>query len=268
MRNAILLVLALAVPPALHAQQTARRPPRDGVMYEFENFAAIYGSRLVEAFDSIPASRFDYRPTPVQQSVGYIAQHVEAANYTICERLGEPRHTSAAKDSLADSVKARWPKDTLVTRLRASLQFCELAMAHMPRLSSGTQARALLMFETDLAEHYSQLAGYMRQLGLAPPTALPPRRRTAIEFPVSSLRVFPGVYALTPDLELHVTLGEGGLFVQSTGGAVVRLWPEGNRDFFVREIDAQITFLLDASGAVAGLVVHQYGRDRTAVKIR
>ena len=268
MRHAILLTLALALPPQLHAQQAAQSTPRDGVMYEFEHFAAMYGSRLVAAFDSIPANRFDYRPTPAQQSVGYIAQHVEAANYTICARLGEQRHTVSATDALADSAKAKWPKDTLIARLRASLQFCTLALERMPRLASGTQALALLTFETDLAEHYSQLAGYMRQLGMNPPTALAPSRRAAIELPRSSLRAFAGVYALTPDLELNVTLGEGGLFAQSTGGAVVRLWPEGNRDFFLKEIDAQITFTLDASGVATGLIVHQYGRDRTAVKIR
>jgi uncharacterized damage-inducible protein DinB len=29
---------------------------------------------------------------------------------------------------------------------------------------------------TDLAEHYAQVASYMRQLGMVPPSALPPRR--------------------------------------------------------------------------------------------
>ena len=50
--------------------------------------ADIFGGRLVAAFDSIPASRYDYRPTPPQQSVGHIAQHLENANYGLCERLG------------------------------------------------------------------------------------------------------------------------------------------------------------------------------------
>ena len=36
-----------------------------------------------------------------------------------------------------------------------------------------TRARYLILLVTDLAEHYSQLAGYMRLLGLVPPSALP-----------------------------------------------------------------------------------------------
>jgi hypothetical protein len=35
------------------------------------------------------------------------------------------------------------------------------------------RARYLLLFLTDLAEHYNQLAGYMRLLGMVPPSALP-----------------------------------------------------------------------------------------------
>jgi hypothetical protein len=58
------------------------------------------------------------------------------------------------------------------------------------------------------------------------------------------------------------------LFIKSTGGATVRLWAESERDFFLKEIDAQVTFTRDASGAVTGLVVHQFGRDRSARRIR
>jgi hypothetical protein len=267
MRRRVLMILALAIPPVAAAQQ-APAQPRDGVMYAFENFADIYGSRLVAALELIPADRYGFRPTPLQQTVGYIAQHVEAANYGLCERIGDQRHASVAKDSLADTVKARWPKDTLVARLRASIRFCDDAMNHMPALTSGSQARTLLAFETDLAEHYSQVAGYMRQLGMLPPTAVPPRQRTAIELPASALRPFAGVYQLSRDQELDVTVREGVLFVQSTGGASARLWPESAHDFFLKEMDAQVTFVFDANGAVTGLVVHQYGADRPASKIR
>jgi hypothetical protein len=92
---------------------------------------------------------------------------------------------TAHKDSLPVSIKFTWPKDTLVSRLRASLQFCRRAFAleadskladnvalgpssceSIPRL------RALLFFTTDLAEHYGQVASYMRLMGLVPPSAL------------------------------------------------------------------------------------------------
>ena len=127
----------------------------------------------------------------------------------------------------------------------------------------------MLGFETDLAEHYSQISVYMRLLGLVPPSALPPRRRTAIELPASALSRFVGVYELAAGIEFDVTLRDGALSIRpSSGGDVVRLWPESATDFFVKEVDAQVTFVRDSLGTVTGFVLHQYGRDRPAKKTK
>lgn len=269
MRRRALLVIALMLPTVLGGQSPATHASPDGVMLAFERFADAFGSRLVAAFDSIPAARYDYRPTPSQQTIGYIAQHLEDANYSLCGRFGDLKHPRTATDSVADTIKARWPKDTLVARLEASLRFCDTAMARAGQLQSAALASALLAFETDLAEHYSQLSTYMRLLGMVPPSALPPRRRTAIELPASALSSYVGVYQIAPGLELHVTMQNGTLFIRSTaGGAALHLWPESGNDFFVNEVDAQVTFTRDASGTVTGLVLHQYGRDRPARKVR
>jgi hypothetical protein len=269
MRRRAILAIALALPTGLASQQTAARTPPDGVITAFSRFADIFGGRLSAAFDSIPESKYAYRPTPVQQSIGYIAQHLEDANYGLCERLGDLKHPRTAKDSLADTVKARWPKDTLTARLKASLAFCEEALSRVPRLDSPALASTLLAFETDLAEHYSQLAVYMRLLGMVPPSALPPKRRTAIELPATAVAPYVGVYELASGLTFEVTMRDTALYVRSSsGGDAVRLWPETRTDFFVKEADAQITFTRDAGGAVTGLVLHQFGRDRPAKKTR
>lgn len=261
--------LVLLVDGIAHAQEPQQRPAADGVLQQYIRFADIFGGRLVAAFDSIPADRYDYRPTPVQQSIGYIAQHLEDANYALCERLGAHRHAVTSKDSLADSVKARWPKDTLVARLKASLDFCDAALQEAGPVNTAARASTLLAFETDLAEHYSQLATYMRILGLVPPSALPPPVRTAITLPSASLAPFAGTYQLAAGVELAVTVGEGNLAIRSSlGGAPALLWPESPTRFFVKETDAQVTFTRDASGAVTGLVLHQFGKDRLARRMR
>lgn len=268
MRRCAGIVVTLAFPAAIAAQSSMARDST-GVMSSFTNFADIFGSRLVDAFDSIPASKYTFRPTPSQQTIGYIAQHLEEANYGLCDRLGASKHERSAKDSLADSVKARWPKDTLVARLRASLRFCDSVLERLGRLDSPARASPLLAFETDLAEHYSQLAVYMRLLGMVPPSALPPRQRTAIDLPASALSAFVGAYQLPLGPRLDVTMQGPALFIRSSnGGAAVRLWPEAATSFFVKEVDAQIRFVRDAGGAVSGLVLHQYGRDRPADRVR
>lgn len=267
LRRAFIL-LGLALPASLAAQSPVRPEARNDEMLAFENFALIFGSRLVAAFDSIPASRYDYRPTPPQQTIGYIAQHLEDANYGLCQRLGDLKRVRTAKDSLPDTVKARWPKDTLVARLRASLRFCEAALGHLDAVESADRASTLLAFETDLAEHYSQIAVYMRLLGMVPPSALPPKRRAAIELPPSALSAYVGVYQLARGLQFEVSMRDGALVIMPPNGGAVRLWPETRNDFFVKEVDAQITFTRDATGAVTGFVLHQYDRDRPARKVR
>ena len=269
MRPRHLLILQLLLPGLLAAQSSTPRESSNGVMIQFVRFADIFGSRLVAAFDSIPEARYTYRPTPKQQTVGYIAQHLERANYGLCERFGDASHPQSAKDSLADTVKARWPKDTLVARLRASLEFCDAALERLDRLDSPDLASNLLGFETDLAEHYSQISSYMRLLGLVPPSALPPRQRTAIALPASALSQLVGEYELAQGFEIIVAMQGDSLTVRSIpGGATVRLWPESSSEFFVKEVDAQLTFTRDSSGKVTGLVLHQYGRNRVGKKIR
>lgn len=269
MRPRLCLAVILALPMPLLAQSSAAVQPASAVGSQFLRFADAYGGRLVAAFDSIPESRYDYRPTPVQQSIGYIAQHLEHANYSLCGELGGAGHPRTAKDALPDTVKARWPKDTLVARLAASLDYCDAALARIGALTSSATTATLIGFETDLAEHYSQIAGYMRLLGMVPPSALPPRPHTAISLPASTLVRYVGTYQLVKGLDVVVTRRDTDLFVQSVpGGAVVRLWPESAADFFVKEVDAQISFTRNSSGAVSGLVVHQFGRDRIAKKMR
>ena len=188
-RIRVLGIAAMVLPVTLAAQQpTAARqqPVANPITSSFRDLG-YFGSWLVMAFDSIPASKYGFRPTPAQQTVGYIAQHLEYANYVLCARFGGVKPTMTASDSLADTIKAMWPKDTLVARLKASLVFCRDAMATVddanladelpafPPASGRTfvRSRYLLLFVTDLAEHYSQIASYMRILGMVPPSALP-----------------------------------------------------------------------------------------------
>jgi hypothetical protein len=100
--------------------------------------------------------------------------------------------TRPEKDtSTPDSVKATWPKDTLVAKLKESITFCDNAMgqlddtklSEMVTMQAGGQSRQIprinmvLGHAIDLADHYSQLANYMRLNGILPPTALPRPQR-------------------------------------------------------------------------------------------
>jgi len=96
----------------------------------------------------------------------------------------------------------------------------------------------------------------------------PPKQRTAIDVRADVLARYVGTYQLAPNFMLEVTLTNGALFVHPTNQQTFRMWPESETDFFLKELDAQLTFQRDASGSVTGVVLHQGGHDQTAPKVR
>src|SRR4051812_5712360 len=182
-----LSVIALALPVTLVAQQPAgapAAPPANPITLALKNAGTRNANLLMQAFDSIPESKFGFKPTEKQLTIGYIAQHLESANYQLCSRFGTNKWNMTARDSMADTVKAKWPKDTLTARLKASFAFCDAAVAtlddaklseQIPAGPNRTAARfnAALVYVTDLVDHYSQMANYMRAIGMLPPSALP-----------------------------------------------------------------------------------------------
>jgi hypothetical protein len=180
--------LALLAPIALAAQQPPAGLPANPTTTAFRTRIGGLHRNIAQAFDSIPASKFSYKPTPAQLSIGYIAQHIADDNYFFCNNFGAMKGTRPAEDTAtADSVKATWPKDKLVARLKDSFAFCDQAIAQLDDAKLGepvtitfggnsrTVARAgmVLAHAIDLADHYSQLANYMRLNNILPPTALP-----------------------------------------------------------------------------------------------
>ncbi|MFL5568584.1 MAG: DinB family protein [Gemmatimonadaceae bacterium] len=181
-------ILALAAPIFLAAQQPAAPLPTNPVTTAFRNRISAMHRNIAQAFDSIPESKFSYKPTPAQLSIGYIAAHIANDDYFFCNNFGTMKGTRAAEDTAtADSVKATWPKAKLVTRLKESFAFCDQAIAQLDdaklaeavTLTNGANSRTVaranmvLGHAIDLADHYSQLANYMRLNSMLPPTALP-----------------------------------------------------------------------------------------------
>jgi hypothetical protein len=189
MKRLYAVIVALALPGSLAAQASpAPAATANPITTVFRQRTMALQRNLAQAFDSIPEAKFGYKPTPVQLTVGYIAQHLANDNYFYCGNFGAMKPTrSAADSSTADSVKATWPKATLMTGLKESFAYCESAFAQLDdtklgeqiTLTFGTNSRPssraamALGHVVDMADHYSQIANYMRLNNLIPPTALP-----------------------------------------------------------------------------------------------
>ena len=189
MKVSIAAIFVLASPLAeLAAQQTPAQPVANPISAAFSGRIRALHRNLAQAFDSIPAAKFSYKPTAPQQTVGFIAQHLVNDNYFFCEKFGAMKPTRVAADTAtADSVKATWPKETLVTKLKESFAFCDSALGQLDDVKLAEQvsitfnnntrvasrASMVLGHSLDLADHYSQIANYMRLNNMLPPTALP-----------------------------------------------------------------------------------------------
>jgi uncharacterized damage-inducible protein DinB len=184
MKSSHALILALGFPMSLAAQAPAANP----ITAAFKGRTLGLQRNLAQAFDSIPEAKFSYKPTPAQLTIGYIAQHLASDNYLFCNAFGAMKATLPDKDTATpDSVKAKWPKDTLVTKLKASLTFCEQAFDQLDDAKladqvtmtfngtsrNTTRITMVLGHALDMADHYSQLANYMRLNNILPPSALP-----------------------------------------------------------------------------------------------
>jgi uncharacterized damage-inducible protein DinB len=188
MKLSLLAILTVVAPISLAAQNPPAPLPANPLTASFRNRLSALHRNIAQAFDSIPESKFSYKPTPAQLSIGYIAQHIADDDYFFCNNFGAMKGTRAAEDTAtADSVKATWPKAKLVSRLKDSFAFCDQALNQLDdaKLSEGVtitvggnsrivaRGGMALGHAIDLADHYSQLANYMRLNGMVPPTALP-----------------------------------------------------------------------------------------------
>jgi hypothetical protein len=172
MKTLLAMALALCSPMITVAAQESGAPVSDA----FRDLAQRSGRNLIEAAEQMPANKYGFKPTPAQMSFGDVIAHLTEGNHFLCSNIGG---LAAPKGS---KVAATDPKKQLVTRLKDSFQFCDSALAKVhdsnldakvPFFGEREVSRATAMFVTadDWADHYSQLAIYMRLNGLLPPTA-------------------------------------------------------------------------------------------------
>ena len=79
---------------------------------------------------------------------------------------------------------------------------------------------------------------------------------------------YVGDYEVTPGFVVSIFKEGEKLMTQATNQPKFELFPESETTFFLRVVDAKVTFVKDAQGKVTGIVIHQGGRDIPAKKIK
>ncbi len=86
--------------------------------------------------------------------------------------------------------------------------------------------------------------------------------RKEIQVDAAVLEKYVGEYELTPAFKIAVTREGAQLFVQATGQPRFEIYAQSESEFFLKVVDANVTFLPDA------LILHQGGMDQKAKKVK
>jgi hypothetical protein len=172
----VILFVALATAGAVNAQQTAA-PVANPVSTTVKNQLGRFSKNMVAAAESMPAEKYNFKPTPEMNSFGHLVIHIIQSNELLCSKISG---TAAPESKLADTDT----KDKLVAGLKSSFDFCTTALANVDdsKLSDSlvlfgnrpaSRAAALIALSDGWNDHYGAQAIYLRLNGILPPTAQP-----------------------------------------------------------------------------------------------
>ena len=174
-RNCVATLAVALCPSFVVAQQSGP------VAKAFRDYASNAGKNLMAAAEIMPVSKYSFKPTPAQMSFGDIMVHLAQGNDFLCGAIGGMKAPVRSKVAATDS------KDALIDRLKETFQFCDKSLAglddskldeQLPMFGGKMMSRAAVETLTvgDWADHYSQVAIYMRLNNLLPPTAKKPAK--------------------------------------------------------------------------------------------
>ena len=166
--RSVVVLLGTVLPAFAYAQSA---PVADA----YRHTLSRQTKNVVAAAEAMPADKYGFKPTAAQMTFGEVVLHVAGDNDEACAPIGGM--TAPKRATLAPTDD----KTKLIARLRESFALCDQAAAHLNdsdlngKVSAfGEQVtRGALMFERneDWADHYSQMAIYLRLNGVLPPTA-------------------------------------------------------------------------------------------------
>jgi len=94
------------------------------------------------------------------------------------------------------------------------------------------------------------------------------KQRVAIKLAPGAFDACIGQYEVAPGVTLTMSRKGERLFTRMTGQAPLEIFPESETDYFLKAVDAQLTFQKNANGEVTAVVLHQDGIDQTAKKVK
>ena len=159
---------------AARAQESTANPVTASAKEIFDR----QSERIAASANEMPGDKYGYHPTPDQWTFGKIIAHVSQSDFAVCAMISGATVPQGFKVAETD------PKEKLVPAVKASFDFCSQALEKLQDSQMGdpitffggrksSKARAVIELVSDLVDHYSQLASYLRLNGMVPPSAQP-----------------------------------------------------------------------------------------------
>ncbi|HUA21568.1 MAG TPA: serine hydrolase [Bryobacteraceae bacterium] len=129
---------------------------------------------------------------------------------------------------------------------------------------------AQISFQTDSQGRATALTLHQNGRDLPAPRigdAPAPKQHKEVAVDPKLFAGYVGRFQLAPNFVLEITTESGHLFGQATGQPKLELFAEGEKDFFLKAVDAQITFETDGQGKATSLILHQNGADVQAKRV-
>jgi CubicO group peptidase (beta-lactamase class C family) len=131
--------------------------------------------------------------------------------------------------------------------------FYRTSLSHFEFVVEGGDVTAMRMYQGGAPE---------AELAVKVSDEVPTREELTLDRAI--LERYVGVYELQPGFDLTVFLEDDRLMTRATGQPAVQLHASSETEFFIEEVDAQITFVVGGDGSVTELILHQGGRDMPA----
>jgi CubicO group peptidase (beta-lactamase class C family) len=93
-----------------------------------------------------------------------------------------------------------------------------------------------------------------------------PAERTEIEVDPAILARYVGTYQLAPNFSVTFTLEGDQLMTQATNQPKFPVYPESQRRFFLKVVDAEAEFFTDDKEQVSYVILHQGGADHKGIR--
>lgn len=84
----------------------------------------------------------------------------------------------------------------------------------------------------------------------------------------ATLESYVGTYELAPSFAITVSRENARLYAQATGQSRFELFAESKTKFYLKVVDAQVTFVPNSTGKIEQLILHQNGRDLPGKRLR